>query len=97
VRILFQLGYPGLMRMYGSTVRELAARGHVVLLAYDQPGKKLSPAAEEIEALPGVEVVPAVPWGSRGASVDVQRRTADYLRYLDRRLEGTPYRQRLEP
>jgi hypothetical protein len=96
MRILFQLGYPGLLRMFGSTVRELSARGHVVLLAYDLPDKKRSPAAEEIEALPGVEIVDPVPWSGSGTPADVQRRSADYLRYLDRRFAGTPYRGRLE-
>jgi hypothetical protein len=96
MRILFQLGYPGLLRMFGSTVRELAARGHTVLLAYDQPGKKRSEAAAAIEALPGVELVDTVPWGGAGTSADRQRRSVDYLRYLDRRLAGTPYRARLE-
>jgi hypothetical protein len=96
VRILWQLGYPGLLRMYGSTVRELAARGHTVLLAYDLPEKRRSAAAEAIEALPEVEVIDPVPWRGRNSSVDVQRRTVDYLRYLDRRLAGTPYMARLE-
>jgi hypothetical protein len=96
VRILFHLGYPGLLRMFGSTVRELSERGHEVVLAYDMAEKKRSAAAAEIEALPGVRVIGPVPWGLAGTSADVQRRTADYLRYLDRRLAGTPYRQRLE-
>jgi hypothetical protein len=82
--------------MFGSTVRELSARGHEVLLAYDQPDKRRSEAAAAVEALPGVRVVDPVPWGGGGSNADVQRRTADYLRYLDRRLAGTPYRERLE-
>jgi len=60
VKVLFQLPYPGYLRIYGSTVRELAARGHTVELAYDS-GKHRDPTAEATESLPGVVVVGRVP------------------------------------
>jgi hypothetical protein len=94
-RLLLQLEYPGFLRMFGSTVRELAARGNRVLLAYDLPEKKRSDAARAIEALDGVEIAEPIPWGGARTPADVQRRTADYLRYLDKRLAGTPYQERI--
>src|SRR6185436_781938 len=50
VRVLFQMPYPGYLRIYGSTVRELSRRGHEVLLAYDSD-KKREPEAAIVEAL----------------------------------------------
>jgi hypothetical protein len=98
VRILFQLAFPGYLRMYGSTVRLLGERGHTVLLSYDDPDKRRDPAVSAIEAVPGVEVVPPLPAASRAyeARVEQLRAAADYLRYLDPRFSAAPYlRQRL--
>lgn len=99
MRVLFQLPYPGYLRVYGSTVRLLAARGHTVLLAYDAPGKHRHPAAAEVEATPGVEVVAALPSAERRFSSAVAglRLSADYVRFLDRGFGGSPYlRRRLD-
>lgn len=96
MKILFQFEYPGFLRMFGSTVRELAGRGHAVLLAYDLPEKRRSPAAQEIEAMDGVKLVEPVAWQGARTPADVQRRSADYLRYLDRRFARTPYHERME-
>jgi hypothetical protein len=82
--------------MYGSTVRELASRGHEVLLAYDSPDKRRDPAARRIESLAGVRIVPPLrPEGRR--LVDALRQTADYLRFVDARFAAAPYlRTRME-
>jgi hypothetical protein len=100
VRILFQLPYPGYLRMYGSTIELLAERGHTVLVAYDKPGKRRDPAAEEIEGRDRVEVVPPIPESSRRHQRMVERLRlgTDYVRYLDRAFAESPYlRHRLDP
>jgi hypothetical protein len=96
VRILFQLAFPGYLRMYGSTVRLLGERGHTVLLSYDDPEKRRDPAVSAIEAADGVEVVPPLPPASRDREDRVAqlRAVADYLRYLDRRFAPAPYLRR---
>lgn len=92
MRILFQLAFPGYLRMYGSTVRELAGRGHRVLLCYDDCERR-DPAVNALEELAGVEVVPRLPPAQRRAERTIERlrATADYLRYLDPRFAGAPY------
>jgi hypothetical protein len=99
MRVVLQLPYPGHLRFYGSTVRELSARGHEVMLSYDSPAKRRDPAAAEVESLPGVAVVPGLPAAGRRLArfVDGMRQLADYLRFVDRRYAETPYlRRRLE-
>jgi hypothetical protein len=93
LRILFQLASPGYLRMYGSTVRLLAERGHRVLLCYDDADKRRDPAADALETLPDVEVVPSLPAARRRgeASIGRLRGDADYVRYLDPRFSGAPY------
>lgn len=98
MRLLLQLPYPGYLRMYGSTVAELAGRGHEVLLAYDTE-KHRDPAASLIEALAGVSLVGPVGWDGTGARriASTLRLGADYLRFLDPRFAGAPYlRERME-
>ncbi len=96
MRILFQLAFPGYLRMYGSTVRLLGERGHTVLLSYDDPDKRRDPAVSAIEAADGVEVVPPLPAASRKHEKRIEqlRAAADYLRYLDRRFAAAPYLRR---
>ena len=99
MKILFQLPFPGFLRMYGSTVSLLAERGHRVLLAYDQPDRRRDPTAASIEAAEGIEIVAPLPAPSRRLERQIGqlRLTVDYLRYLDRRFAGSPYlRRRLE-
>src|SRR6266508_4646209 len=99
MRILFQMPFPGYLRMYGSTVRALADRGHQVLLSYDKPGKRRDPAAAAVEAHERIEVVDALPSASRRfeGAIGRLRVTIDYLRYLDPRFARSPYlRRRLE-
>ncbi len=93
MRILFQLASPGYLRMYGSTIRELAGRGHVVLLCYDDADAPRDPAVEAIEALDGVKVASPLPAARRPGEAQVERlrAAADYLRYLDPRFSGAPY------
>jgi hypothetical protein len=93
VRIFFQLAAPGYLHMYGSTIRELAGRGHVVLLCYDDADASRDPAIDAIEELDGVEVVPPLPAARRPGEAQVERlrAAADYLRYLDPRFSGAPY------
>jgi SAM-dependent methyltransferase len=78
--------YAGYLRIYGSTVRELAARGHTVLLSYDSP-KRRDPVAAQIEATPGIELVAPLPArvGRLAPVARVVRLGADYARYLDPR------------
>jgi hypothetical protein len=96
VRILFQLAFPGYLRMYGSTVRLLGERGHTVLLSYDDPEKRRDPAVSAIEAAEGIEVVAPLPAASRDHEERIAqlRAAADYLRYLDRRFASAPYLRR---
>lgn len=98
MRILFQMAYPGYLRIYGSTVRELAERGNTVLLSYDSE-KRREPAAVAIEELPGVKVVKRVP-DRRGRSAGLVRdlRLAlDYAQYLDPRFaDAQPVRRRMD-
>lgn len=99
MRLLFQLPYPGYLRVYGSTIRLLAERGHTVLLAYDAPAKHRHPAAAEVEATPGVEIVAALPPATRrlDSTVAGLRLSADYVRFLDRGFGASPYlRRRLD-
>ena len=96
MRILFQLAFPGYLRMYGSTVRLLGERGNTVLLSYDDPDKRRDPTVAGIEAAAGIEVVPPLPAASRAneARIEQLRAAADYLRYLDRRFARASYLRR---
>ena len=99
MRILFQLPYPGYLRIYGSTIALLAERGNTVLVSYDRPGKRREPTAEEVEGRDGVELVPPLPAARRRAEglVEALRLTTDYLRYLDPRFADATYlRHRLD-
>ena len=99
LRILVQLPYPGYLRIYGSTIRELAARGHRVLLSYDLSEKRRDPGVAVLEALPNVHVVDPLAWQARGVGAVARwvRPAIDYLRYLDPRFAGAPYlRRRME-
>ncbi|MEJ7569424.1 MAG: hypothetical protein WKF41_14305 [Gaiellaceae bacterium] len=99
VRVLFQLPYPGYLRMYGSTVALLADRGHKVLLSYDAPEKRRDAPADELEAHENVELVsPLPPAGRRFEDAILKLRQAmDFIRYLDPRFAEAPYlRKRVE-
>jgi hypothetical protein len=99
MRILFQMPFPGYLRMYGSTLLLLADRGHRVLLSYDRPEKRRDSGAAVIEANEGIEFVSPLPIASRRHTTAIAqlRLAADYLRYLDRRFAGSPYlRRRLD-
>jgi hypothetical protein len=99
MRILMQMPFPGYLRMYGSTIRALADRGHLVLLSYDKPGKRRDPAAAAVEAHEWIALVDPLPRASRRfeGAIGQLRVTIDYLRYLDPRFAGSPYlRRRLE-
>ena len=91
--------FPGYLRMYGSTLRALADRGHQVLLSYDKPDKRRDPAAAAVEGHERIELVPRLPRASRRfeGAIGQLRVAIDYLRYLDRRYAGSPYlRRRIE-
>ena len=99
MRILFQLPYPGYLRMYGSTIELLAERGHTVLLAYDKPDKLRDPTAADIETRDGVEVVAPIPRATRRYEQGILklRLGTNYVRFLDRAFAESPYlRRRLE-
>ncbi len=100
MRVLFQLPYPGYLRIYGSTIRLLAERGHAVLLSYDRPEKRRDASAADVEACEGVELVPPLPAARRRGerTIGKLRLGIDYLRYLDPRFADSPYlRRRLDP
>jgi hypothetical protein len=84
MRVLFVMHYPGYLRYYDSTVRELAARGHTVELAFEKLGKQ----AEGLEALTGAPESISVRGQLKGRRdtwepVLVElRRVTDYVRYL---------------
>jgi hypothetical protein len=99
MRILFQMPFPGYLRMYGSIVRALAERGHEVVVTYDKPGKRRDPAADQVEDHRNIEVVPPLPSAARRAERSIARLrvTIDYLRYLDPRYARAAYlRRRLD-
>ena len=100
MRILFQLPYPGYLRIYGSTIALLAERGHTVLLSYDRPDKRRDSTAAALEARAGVELVPSIPAARRHgeSAIGKLRLATDYLRYLEPRFSDSPYlRRRLDP
>jgi hypothetical protein len=99
MRVLVQFPFPGYLRIYGSTVRLLADRGHEVLLSYDRRDKGRDPSASVVEAHERIELVPPIPAGTRRLERQVGqlRAAADYLRYLDPQFADAPYlRERLE-
>jgi hypothetical protein len=99
MKFLFVMHYPGYLRYYDSTVRELAARGHEVLIAFDSPGKQ----AEGLEALKdgpkNIRVLGPTPrrrdvWTALAASL---RTAVDFARYLHPRYARADYlRDRME-
>jgi hypothetical protein len=99
VRVLIQVPFPGYLRIYGSTVRLLADRGHDVLLSYDRGEKGREPSASLVEDHARIELVPPLPRAQRRFERQVGdlRTAADYLRYLDVQFADAPYlRERLD-
>ncbi len=97
-RILFVMPEVGYLRIYGTTVRALASRGHEVRLAYNKPAREdrdegaLRDAADTLSTI-GVVPEHGGPW--RGALIELGC-TIDYVRFMSRS-EGTPYlRGRME-
>jgi SAM-dependent methyltransferase len=84
MRVLFVMPNPGYFRIYGSTVRLLAERGHDVLLSYDNSEKLTSEVATEVEQDERVTVVEAAPWrtGKWEPFVWNLRLGGDYARYM---------------
>jgi len=95
--ILFVLPYPGYLHMYGSTVRELDARGHRVIVAYDRPAKRgLDPLPAGVSKRVTTETVP---WEESEWTplTEHLRLGVDYARYLDPRFAEAGYlRRRME-
>jgi hypothetical protein len=94
-----QVPFPGYLRIYGSTVRMLAERGHRVLISYDRRDKGRDASAAAVEGLDAIEVVAPIPAAGRRLErrVGDLRAATDYLRYLDPRFADAPYlRERLE-
>lgn len=99
MKVLLSLFYPGYLRYFDSTVRELEARGHEVSLCFEFPHKQ----EEGLAALEGtgerVRVLGRTPgrkdtWTPAARAL---RRTADYARYLHPRFADTPLlRRRME-
>jgi hypothetical protein len=86
VKILFTMGSPEYLRFFDETIRELAARGHVVAIAVNHQ-KDAKPARLEGLADCGDRVVNAGIVPPRGdAWTDLAkavRGTMDFVRYLD--------------
>jgi hypothetical protein len=92
LRILFDLAYPGYLRYFDSTFRELTNRGHEVEVWFDG-------ASKQRETLRALDALPSV-WvgGERPRREDRLRKTArlprtlaDYARYLDPRFADAVY------
>jgi hypothetical protein len=85
MRVLFAMAYPGYLRYYDSTIRELAERGHEVDIYFDTLEKQV----EGLEALAaiganvrlrGALLARDKLWRTVGTEV---RRVTDFVRYLD--------------
>ncbi len=92
-RILFVMQYPGYLRYFDSVLKQLAGRGHHVMVGFDSPHKQ----SEGLVCLNGtgdrIEVVDPVP-----ARTDRYREvarglrtTVDYSRYLHPDFVDSPY------
>lgn len=83
-RVLFYLNYPGYLRYFDVVIRELAARGHEVLLVFDRPDKQAE-GLSAIEGIDGVRVVGRTPRRADSWAVFARglRGATDYARYLD--------------
>lgn len=83
LRMLMVLPYPGYMRYYDSVLKELARRGHEIVLAFELPTKQV----EGLDALAGTDgielgrLVPGVPADWKFVTQDI-RRSHDYLRFF---------------
>jgi hypothetical protein len=94
VRALFFMSHPGHLRNFESTLRELAARGQHVHVAFDREKEGLSGQDTLVAALDAEHEsltfgpAPALERGEEDALVARQLRALlDYLRYLDPRYE----------
>ncbi len=99
MKIFFVMQYPGYLRYYDSTVRELAERGHEVVVGFDSPHKQPE-GLEALEGMPaGVSSIGQVPrrndfWWPVARGL---RSTIDYIRYWHPDYEGATYlRTRME-
>ena len=86
LRFLFVMHYPGYMRYFDSAIRELAARGHHVDVAFDSPEKQAEGTEAVADLQHSVEVLGRVaarrardPWAIVARGI---RGTVDYARYL---------------
>lgn len=93
-RFLFVMQYPGYLRYFDSTVRALAARGHHVVVIFDNPHKQAE-GGEALAGVAGVEVLggrsPA--YGDRNWDTVTRavRGTIDYVRYFHPKFRDATY------
>jgi hypothetical protein len=90
MKILFAMSSPEYLRFYDDTVRELARRGHEVLLAASLVRQGKPVRFDVIDGEPRIAVAGLVPpradrWTALAAAV---RGTMDFVRYLDPDLAG---------
>ena len=100
LRFLFVMHYPGYLRYFDGTVRQLAAHGHHVEIAFDSPDKQSEGAEAVADVDVGIELIGQMP-ARRGVWAVVARGVRgaiDYLRYRHPDFAGTPYlRDRMRP
>lgn len=92
-RILFFMNYPGYLRYFDATIRELAERGNTVLIVLDRPEKQAE-GLIALETMPAsVRVVGQTPRRSDllGPTARGLRGTVDYVRYLHPRYADADY------
>jgi hypothetical protein len=90
MRILLAMSSPEYLRFYDDTVRELARRGHEVLLAASMVREGKPVRFDVIDGTPGIAVAGLVPprgdrWTAAAGAV---RGTMDFVRYLHPDLAG---------
>jgi len=84
MRILFVMEFPGFLRLFDSTVRLLAERGHTVHLAFNKPYKELAGLSTLKGAEGDIRWLREIPlhdeiWQAVGTPCRI---AADYVRYL---------------
>src|SRR5690242_14213535 len=86
MKILFSMRHPGALRNFASTLRELAARGHQIHLAFMMQdklgdGRLLWELTNEYPNITAGEVGKKTPWRFWLGLARSVRTTADYVRY----------------
>ena len=92
LRVLFAMASPEYLRYYDGVIRELATRGHEVVIAINHVRQKKQARVESLAGTPGVHVAGVVPgredlWGHVGKGL---RGITDFVRFLHPRYVAAP-------